>query len=82
MYIYQCGKKWGKKVAGVEDYGESMKLMQEAYLDASKEKNRRTRNFDVDEEYSANKLQEAYIKGNLDQLYSINKLNIFSEAFD
>ncbi len=27
MYIFQCGKKWGKKVTGVEDYGQSMKLM-------------------------------------------------------
>src|SRR5688572_17661123 len=36
MYIYQCGKKWGKKVAGVEKYGESMKLMQEAYRDAAR----------------------------------------------
>src|SRR5882724_1881418 len=34
MYIYQCGKKWGKKVAGVERYAESMKLMAEAYKDA------------------------------------------------
>jgi uncharacterized protein YbaP (TraB family) len=34
MYIFQCGKKWGKKVAGVENYGESMRLMTEAYKDA------------------------------------------------
>ena len=26
MYIFQCGKKWGKKVTGVEDYGQSMQL--------------------------------------------------------
>jgi len=35
MYIFQSGKKLGKKIAGVEDYGESMKLMAEAYLDAT-----------------------------------------------
>src|SRR5215510_1633568 len=40
MYIYQCGKKWGKRVAGVEKYGESMRLMSEAYKDASKDKTR------------------------------------------
>ncbi|MGH2552962.1 MAG: TraB/GumN family protein, partial [Chitinophagaceae bacterium] len=34
MYIYQCGKKWGKKITGVENYGESMRLMAEAYKDA------------------------------------------------
>lgn len=82
MYIYQCGKKWGKKVAGVERYEESMKLMQEAYRDAAKDKNRKERSYDVDEEYSADKLQESYRKGNLDQLDSINKLNSFSDAFD
>ncbi len=82
MYIYQCGKKWGKKVAGVEKYGESMKLMQEAYKDAMKDKNKKEKNYDVEEEYSTGKLQEAYRKGNLDQLDSINKLNSFSDAFD
>ncbi|MBC7873280.1 MAG: TraB/GumN family protein, partial [Ferruginibacter sp.] len=83
MYIFQCGKKWGKKVAGVEDYGESMKLMAEAYKDAAKDKNRKERSYgDIDEEYSADKLQEAYRTGNLDLLDSINKFNSVSDAFD
>ncbi len=82
MYIYQCGKKWGKRVAGVEQYGESMKLMQEAYKDAAKEKNKKQRSYDIDEDYSFDKLQEAYRKGNLDQLDSINRLNSTSDAFD
>ncbi len=83
MYIYQCGKKWGKKVAGVEDYGESMRLMMEAYKDAAKEKNRKERSYgDMDEEYSSDKLQEAYRKGDLDLLDSINTYNSFSAAFD
>ncbi len=82
MYIYQCGKKWGKKVAGVESYAESMRLMQEAYRDAAKEKNKKERSYDLEEDYSIAKLQEAYRKGNLDQLDSINKLNSFSDAFD
>lgn len=83
MYIYQCGKKWGKKVAGVEDYGESMRLMMEAYKDAAKEKNRKERSYDdMDEEYSSDKLQEAYRKGDLDLLDSINIYNSFSPAFD
>lgn len=43
MYIFQCGKKWGKKIAGVEDYGESMRLMAEAYKDAAKDKNKKER---------------------------------------
>jgi uncharacterized protein YbaP (TraB family) len=83
MYIFQCGKKWGKKVTGVEDYGESMKLMAEAYRDAAKDKNKKERSYgDVDEAYSPDKLQEAYRTGNLDLLDSINRFNSESAAFD
>lgn len=83
MYIYQCGKKWGKRVTGVENYGESMKLMAEAYQDAAKDKDRKERSYsDLDEEYSADKLQEAYRTGNLDLLDSINRYNSVSKAFD
>lgn len=83
MYIFQCGKKWGKKITGVEDYGESMKLMAEAYKDAAKDKNRKTSLYgDIDDAYSADKLQEAYRMGNLDLLDSINKYNSVSDAFD
>lgn len=83
MYIFQCGKKWGKKVTGVEQYGESMRLMAEAYKDAAKDKNRKERSYgDYDDDYSTDKLQEAYRRGNLDLLDSINKYNSFSPAFD
>ena len=82
LYIYQTGKKLGKRVAGVERYEESMRLMGEAYRDAAKEKNKKERSFDFDEEYSPAKLQEAYRLGNLDLLDSINRLNSQSEAFD
>ncbi|MES1220743.1 MAG: TraB/GumN family protein, partial [Bacteroidota bacterium] len=82
MYIFQCGKKWGKRVTGVENYGESMKLMSEAYKDAAKDKNKKNRSFDGDEDLSADKIQEAYRNGNLDLLDSINRYNSFSDAFD
>jgi uncharacterized protein YbaP (TraB family) len=82
MYIYQIGKKLGKRVAGVEDYAESMKLMMEAYQDAAMEKNRKEKSYDYDTEISPNKLQEAYRTGNLDLLDSINRLNSYSDAFD
>jgi uncharacterized protein YbaP (TraB family) len=82
MYIYQCGKKWGKKVAGVEKYGESMKLMAEAYRDAAKDKDKKSRNVDPDDGYGSGNLQEAYRTGNLDWLDSINRYNSFSLAFD
>jgi uncharacterized protein YbaP (TraB family) len=83
MYIFQCGKKWSKKIAGVENYGESMKLMAEAYKDAIKDKNKKERSYgDRDDAYSADKLQEAYRNGNLDLLDSINRYNSVSDAFD
>ena len=82
LYIYQTGKKLGKKVAGVEQYEQSMKLMAEAFRDAAKEKNKKEKSFDYDEDFSPAKLQEAYRAGNLDQLDSINKLNSQSDAFD
>lgn len=82
MYIFQCGKKWGKKVTGVENYGESMKLMAEAYKDAAKDKSKKIRSYDESEDYSMDKLQEAYRNGNLDLLDSINKYNSTSAAFD
>lgn len=82
MYIYQCGKRWGKKVAGVEQYAESMKLMAEAYKDAAKEKDRKERSYDNEGSFSSGRLQEAYRSGNLDWLDSINKVNSFSQAFD
>ncbi|MBM3415796.1 MAG: TraB/GumN family protein [Bacteroidetes bacterium] len=37
---------------------------------------------DWDEAYSTDQLQEAYRRGNLDLLDSINKYNSFSAAFD
>jgi uncharacterized protein YbaP (TraB family) len=82
MYIYQVGKKMGKRVTGVEKYDESMKLMMEAYRDAAKDKNRKERSYDSDDTYSPDNLQDAYRTGNLDRLDSINRLNSFSEAFD
>lgn len=82
MYIYQVGKKMGKRVAGVEKYEESMKLMMEAYRDAAKEKTHKQKSYDGDDNYSADRLQEAYRTGNLDLLDSINRMNSFSDAFD
>jgi uncharacterized protein YbaP (TraB family) len=82
MYIYQVGKKMGKRVAGVEKYDESLRLMLEAYRDASKDMNRKERSFDSDDMYSPSNLQEAYRTGNLDRLDSINRLNSVSDAFD
>ena len=82
MHIYQAGKKWGKKVLGVENFDQSMQLMKEAYEDAAKEKNKKEKSFDYDEDLSYSKLEDAYRTGNLDWLDSINKVNSNSAAFD
>ncbi|HEY0356387.1 MAG TPA: TraB/GumN family protein [Flavisolibacter sp.] len=82
LHIYQAGKKWGKKVCGVEDFDESMKLMKEAYEDASREKEKKERSYDYDGDFSYAKMEDAYRTGNLDLLDTINKVNSQSAAFD
>lgn len=81
MYIFQVGKKLGKKVTGVENFEESQKLVMEAYRDAAKDRNTKRRSYDADNYGDPMKLQEAYRKGDLDMLDSLNKLNVVSEAF-
>ncbi len=82
LYIYQVGKKWNKKVCGVENFHQSMALMKEAYADAAKDKNVKERSYDTDNDFSYSKLEEAYRTGNLDLLDTINKVNSTSVAFD
>ncbi|MBL0144631.1 MAG: TraB/GumN family protein [Chitinophagaceae bacterium] len=38
LYIFQTGKKLGKRATGVEDYYETEKIVMEAYTDMAKEK--------------------------------------------
>lgn len=82
MHIYQAGKKWGKKVCGVEDFDRSMELMKEAYVDAENDKSKTKRSFNFDDDFSYSKLEDAYRTGNLDLLDTINKVNSTSAAFD
>lgn len=82
MHIYQAGKKWGKKVCGVENFDRSMELMKEAYIDAENDKSKTKRSFDFDDDFSYSKLEDAYRTGNLDLLDTINKVNSTSAAFD
>lgn len=84
LYIYQTGRKLGKLPGGVEDYYETEKTVFEAYQDMAKEKvnkQRRTDN-DAEPEYEIErKIQEAYRKGNLDMLDSLEKLSFNSPAY-
>jgi len=83
LYIYQTGRKLGKKAAGVEDYFETEKLILEAYQDMAKEKERKRVDTDGESYYDiGKKLQDAYRRGDLDLLDSLNKLTIVSDAFN
>jgi len=42
LYIFQTGKKLGKRTTGVENYYETEKIVLEAYADMAKEKDRKT----------------------------------------
>jgi uncharacterized protein YbaP (TraB family) len=83
MFIFQCGRKYGKKTTGLEDFEESMRLMIEGIRDAAKDKNKKQRSYtNYNTEYSFDKLEEAYRTGNLDLLDSIHRYNSMSELFD
>ena len=83
LYIYQTGRKLGKQPEGVEDYMESQRLMFEAYRDRAKEKNRKKVDTDGESMYSIEKkIQDAYRRGDLDLLDSLQQITMSSEAFN
>jgi len=82
LYIFQTGRKLGKAAAGVEDYYESEKLVLEAYADMAREKKKKE--VDLDGETMASmleKLQNAYRRGDLDLMDSIDNVMEKSPAF-
>ncbi len=84
MYIFQTGSKLGKKLTGVENFEESEKLVAEAYKDAAKEK--RTKNYEndysnEDDIKSPYTIEDAYRKGDLDMLDSLEMKQFNSKAF-
>jgi uncharacterized protein YbaP (TraB family) len=82
LYIYQTGKKLGKRTTGVEDYYQTEKIIIEAYADMAKEKKRRNTDLGDESMYQVTeKMQEAYRLGNLDILDSLNDLIEPSLAF-
>jgi uncharacterized protein YbaP (TraB family) len=82
LYIYQTGRKLGKKPAGVEDYLQTEKIVLEAYEDMKNEKKKKRRSV-YDENYYDinNKIQDAYRRGDLDLMDSLQKLTYESDAF-
>ena len=82
MYIFQTGRKLGKRSAGVEDYNETEKVVLEAYADMAKEKKKK--NLDIDGESMRDigqKIQDAYRSGDLDLMDSLDLLTERSDAF-
>ncbi|MBC7687916.1 MAG: TraB/GumN family protein [Aquabacterium sp.] len=82
LYIFQTGKKLGKRSAGVEDYNETEKVVLEAYADMAREKKKR--NIDTDGESVRDigqKIQDAYRSGDLDLMDSLDMLTERSNAF-
>ena len=82
LYIFQTGRKMGKAAAGVEDYYESEKLVLEAYADMAKEKTKK--NVDLGDETMGSmvdKMQDAYRRGDLDLMDSLDILMERSVAF-
>jgi len=83
LYIYQTGRKLGKKAAGVENFLETEKIVVEAYQDMAKEKNKKRADTDGESYYTIQKkIQEAYRRGDLDLLDSLERITSTSAAFD
>ena len=82
MYIFQTGKKLGKRSAGVEDFYETEKIVLQAYADMAMEKKKKT--VDTDGESIrdiSKKMQEAYRRGDLDLMDSLDIMTEKSAAF-
>ncbi len=82
LYIYQTGKKLGKKATGVEDYYQTERIVFEAYQDAAKDRNKHERSTGGETGYELQKkIQAAYRQGDLDVLDSLEKYEFTSPAF-
>ncbi len=82
LYIYQTGKKLGKRATGVEDYFETEKIVMQVYADMAKEKKRKSFDADGESRYDIlDKIQDAYRRGDLDLMDSLDRMMDRSEAF-
>ncbi|TKK65664.1 TraB/GumN family protein [Ilyomonas limi] len=82
LYIYQTGRKLGKLAAGVEDYYESQRMVFQAYQAAAKEQNKKRPDRSDESMYDIQKkIQDAYRRGDLDMLDSLEQYEYVSPAF-
>lgn len=76
LYIFQTGKKLGKQVAGLERMDELMLMLEEAERARNEEYKYKQNdyNYDYDEDYMSfgEILEDAYRRGDLDMLDSLN----------
>ncbi|UAY51717.1 TraB/GumN family protein [Ferruginibacter albus] len=83
LYIYQTGRKLGKRAAGVENYYETEKLIMDAYVDMHNEKKKKTIDTDGASMMEIqDKIQEAYRHGDLDLMDSLDNMIEVSDAFN
>ncbi len=82
LYIYQTGRKLGKKAGGVEDYYQTERIVFEAYRDMAKDKNKKQPDTDGESAFDIErKIQDAYRIGDLDMLDSLEKFEFNSPAY-
>src|SRR5258708_2670540 len=82
LYIYQTGKKLGKQATGVENYFQTEQLVMEAAQDMMKDKKKKASDTDGESAFDIEKkTQDAYRKGDLDMLDSLEKLLQPSDAY-
>lgn len=82
LYIYQTGKKLGKRATAVENYFDTEKMVMEAYAARAKEKKRRNTDTEVESQNDIfEKTQDAYRRGDLDLLDSLDRIMDRSDAF-
>ncbi|MEO5646885.1 MAG: TraB/GumN family protein, partial [Chitinophagaceae bacterium] len=82
LYIFQTGKKLGKRATGVENYYETEQIILEAYNDMGKEKKKRSIDTDGESMFEIEqKSQDAYRRGDLDLLDSLDRMMERSDAF-
>src|SRR5882757_1572468 len=82
LYIYQTGRKLGKQATGVENYFQTERLIMEAAQDMMKDKKKKAPDTDGESAFEIERrTQEAYRKGDLDMLDSLEKLMEPSESY-
>jgi uncharacterized protein YbaP (TraB family) len=82
LYIYQTGKKLGKQATGVENYFQTERLVMEAAQDMMKDRKKKNPDLDGESGFDIErKTQEAYRKGDLDLLDSLERIMEPSEAY-